>query len=255
MEEKEIAMPPLPDETSIDETSIDETSIDNTSVVNTSVEEVVEQQQVPKEEPKESSQQINFRNLREEKERLERELYEYKRMQQQKEQQPNPDDDIEINIGDDDLFEGKHYRKLQKQLKKQQEEFKRYQQQAMLTSTETKLKTQYSDFDKVVSVDNIKKLRELEPELSDTIASNQDIYTKAVSAYKMIKKLGIYVEDSFNNDRELAQRNSLKPRPLAAVSSQQGDSPLHKANMFAQGLTPELKSQLWKEMNEASKGH
>jgi hypothetical protein len=38
---------------------------------------------------------------------------------------------------------------------------------------------------------------------------------------------------------------------MASISPQQGDSPLTKANAFANGeLTPELKAQLWKETNQ-----
>jgi hypothetical protein len=238
---KDIDMPPLPEE-----------------VVETPQEEalpVVESK--PKETVEQTKQQANFKALRLEKERIEREHQEamQRLAEYEKPKQPQQEEDLEINIGDDDLFEGKHYRKLQKQLKKQQDELKKYQEQISLTSTETKLKSQYADFDKVVSEDNIRKLRETEPELAETIASTQDVYSKAVSAYKIIKKLGIYVEDNYSQDREIAQKNSLKPKPLASVSPQQGDSPLSKANAFANGLTPELKQQLWKEMEESAKNY
>ena len=59
--------------------------------------------------------------------------------------------------------------------------------------------------------------------------------------------------DNYKTDRELAQKNASKPKPLASVSPQQGDSPLSRANAFANGLTNELKAQLRKEMEEARK--
>ena len=215
-------------------------------------EEVISQP--VEQEQKETSAQLNFKALREEKERIERDHQEaLNRLKQYEEKSKPKEEEVDFNLGDDDLFEGKHYKALQKQLKKQQDQLNQYQSQVNLTTTESRLKSQYNDFDKVVSESNIKKLRELEPELAETIASNQDMYTKAVSAYKMIKKLGIFVEDNYAQDREVAQRNSLKPRPSAYVSPQQSDSPLTKANAFANGLTPDLKKQLWKEMNEASK--
>ena len=55
-------------------------------------------------------------------------------------------------------------------------------------------------------------------------------------------------------DKRKAQENSAKPRPMASVSPQQGESPLSHANAFANGLTPELQKQLWKEMQDAKKG-
>ena len=76
---------------------------------------------------------------------------------------------------------------------------------------------------------------------------------KAVSAYKHIKKLGLYTEDTYQADRDLAQRNAAKPKPLVSVSPQQGDSPLSRANAFANGLTPELQKQLRQEMEDARK--
>jgi len=218
----------------------------------------------PEPEQKQDIQQRNFKALREEKERLEREhaqamkrVAEYENMlaQSTSKKQEAPEEDLEIRIGDDDLFEGKHYKKLQKQLKKQQDALKQYQEQMQLTTIETKLHTKYADFDKVVSPENIKKLRETEPELAEALASTPDLYSKAISAYKMIKKLGIYIEDNYKQERELAHLNNLKPKSSASISPQRGDSPLTKANMFANGLTPELKKQLWQEMVQASKRH
>ena len=247
MEEKIIAMPPLPEE---------ETEV----VVQEGPTQEVEQEEAPKQEEtvqQETTQQRNFKNLRLEKEQLEKDRNEMlKRLEQyEKPKVIAEEEDLNINIADDELFEGKHYRKLEKQLKKQQDLLETYQSQAKVTATESKLKSQYSDFDKVVNEDNINLLRETEPEIAAALASTPDIYNKAVSAYKMIKKLGIYVEDSYGSDRDIAIKNSLKPKPAASVSPQGGDSPLTKANAFANGLTPDLKRQLWKEMEEASKGN
>ena len=257
MEQKDIPMPPLPEEEVVDgqeSNTIEEKNVQKTGVVE---EGNVEKSDITEEQ---TAQQKNFKALRQEKERAEQErneammrLAEYEKQQTPKEHDNREhDEDLEINIGDDDLFEGKHYKKLQKQLKKQEEALRQYQEQTRAVSAESKLKTKYTDFDKVVSEENIKKLRAEEPEIAEAIASTQDIYSKAVSAYKMIKKLGIYVEDNYGQDRDIAKQNSLKPKPLASVSPQQGDSPLTKANAFANGLTPELKKQLWREMNEAS---
>lgn len=249
-----IEMPPLPEEPVLDESTQAESAPDG-SVSDGSVsdESVVEETQVEEVPVVEGKQQSNFRALRKEKERLEYENKEALRRLAKYENPEEQEEDLDINLDDDDLFEGKHYKKLAKKLKKQEEMFKQYQQQANVTSIEAKLKSQYTDFDKVVSADNIKRLSAEEPELAQAIGSTHDVYSKAVAAYKMIKKLGIYVEDNYSQDREVAQKNSLKPKPLASVSPQQGESPLAKANVFANGLTTELKKQLLKEMEESSK--
>jgi hypothetical protein len=141
-----------------------------------------------------------------------------------------------------------------RKIKALEQKIQGYQQQSAESTVEAKLKYQYPDFDKIVSADNIRQLSSSYPELAATINSSSDLYSKAVSAYTLIKKLGIApAEDMYSQEREVAQRNAAKPRPLASVSPQQGDSPLSHANAFANGLTPELRKQLHKEMVEAMK--
>ena len=277
MVNKEIAMPPLPEEEIVEKVTQDqETTPDMTpettpvSVTPVSVTQgttlgsqisMVENQgesdqEMYKKQGEETSQQVNFKALRLEKERLERENFKaLKQIEELQRKAQKPDEDMDLEISDDDLFEGKHYKKIQRQLKKQKEDLEQYQAQIKMTTTEAKLKAQYSDFDKVVNEETIKRLTQEEPEIADTISSTQNLYSKAVSAYKMIKKLGIYVEDNYAPDRNVVQRNSLRPKASASVSPQQGDSPLTRANEFANGLTPELKKQLWREMEESAKGN
>lgn len=209
--------------------------------------------------PNESSAQVNFKKLREAKDKAERERDEliryFKETQQSKETAKEPEEDEEIHLGPDDLAEGKHLTKVAKKIKKLEEQLKSYQQKSTAVSIETQLKNQYPDFDKVVTSDNLKSLKESYPEIASTISSTTDLYSKAVSAYTLLKKLNIHVEDTYQNERDIVHKNISKPRPLTSVSPQQGDSPLSKANAFANGLTDELKSQLYKEIVESRKGY
>lgn len=66
----------------------------------------------------------------------------------------------------------------------------------------------------------------------------------------MIKNLGIVPQEVPNTEQERVNKNMAKPRPLISASPQQGDSPLSHANAFANGLTDDLKKQLWKEMDQ-----
>jgi hypothetical protein len=211
-------------------------------------------------EPSETLQQKNFRSLRQAKEQIERERDEALRIAQemqlrlQNQTQPNvskEDDDIHLNP--DDIAEGKHLSKVAQKIKRLEDQLKGYQQQSNEVVIESRLKNECPDFDKVVSRDNIEHLKLAYPELLQSLQSTQDLYTKGKSAYTLIKKLGIYQEDTFMNERAKAQQNSLKPKPLASVTGQQSDSPLTKANAFAGGLTDELKAQLVKEMYAARK--
>ena len=118
----------------------------------------------------------------------------------------------------------------------------------------SRLKRKYSDFDEVVSQENLAKLKEIDPETADTIAhSRSSPYTRGASAYKRIKELNLI--DKHEDNRARAETNVSKPRPLNSVSPQSGDSPLSMANAFSNGLTKDVKKQLWREMQEASKNY
>ena len=160
----------------------------------------------------------------------------------------------EISIDADALVEGKHLSKVNKHIKKLEQQLAQYQQQNALSATEVRLKSQYPDFDKIVSRDNLESLRLAYPEIAQSLNANPDLYGKAVSAYTMIKKLGIGEEDPYIEEKATIQRNAAKPKPLASINPQQGDSPLSKANAFATGrLSDDMKAQLWKEMQEFRK--
>ena len=201
----------------------------------------------------------SFKMLRQKAAQIERERDEYARRLKEIEtakqvQQPQQQfDDEDIRIGNEELVEGKHLSQYNKKLKKMEQQLQAYQQQSYQQSAEVRLKTQYTDFDKVVSRDNIEALRIAYPELAQTIGASGDLYNTGVAAYTMIKKLGIDQQEDYKEDVERIQKNAAKPRPLASVSPQQGNSPLAQANAFANGLTPELQKQLMQEMLEARK--
>lgn len=204
----------------------------------------------------------NVRALREKAKRadeLERERDELMRAyiaMQSKTQNVTPPEE-EFTIAPGDLVEGKHLtnleRKYQKKLEELEKKYAGYEQKNQEMAIENRIKYSYPDFDKVVSPENIEYLRENEPELAQTLNSSSDLYSKAVSAYKLIKKLGIYRDDNFQQERSTAQRNAAKPKSSATISPQQGESPLSNANAFANGLTKDLKNKLWAEMNEIRK--
>ena len=177
------------------------------------------------------------------------------RSRQQQQKPPEPEDDYGINT--EDFVEGKHLKGFVKEVRELKKELAQYKQKTALDVTETKLRTEFPDFNKVFTNENIELLKEEHPEIAQTLgASNADPYLVAKSTYKMIKKLGVYQElpeDKYVSDRDVVQKNLSKPRPLAAASPRQGDGPLQKANAFGGELTDELKAQLWKEVQEATR--
>lgn len=215
--------------------------------------------EVPSEQSKEETRQAkNFRSLRDQAERAERERDEAIRLlreiEARNQQKSSPiQEDYDINLGPDDLAEGKHLNKVAQKIKKLEEQVNYYQRQSAEMAIETRLKAQYPDFEKIVSSQNVEQLRMNYPEIAQTINSSPDLYNKAVAAYMMIKKLGIQPEESYNYEKVLAQKNIAKPRPAGSVAPQAADSPLSKANAF--GLTEELKKHYLKEMVEAKKNY
>ncbi len=169
----------------------------------------------------------------------------------QQPQQAQEEEEAEISVDADALVEGKHLSQVNKHIKKLEQQLHQYQQQTALSATEMRLKTQYPDFDNIVSRENLESLRLAYPEIAQTINSSSDLYSKAVSAYTMIKKLGINEDnETFDAEKEVIHKNANKPKPSALLKPQQGDSPLTKANAFAQGpLTDDLKAAMLKEMN------
>ena len=233
-------------------------------------QEVVENQEVeeqPEQQPSKPSPKDSFRAVREAKERAERErdaiLSQMLQMQQQMQlqqqqyqpkQQEEPVEDYDIDIDSDALAEGKHLKKLMAKQKAMEQQLKRYQMQSEEVAIETKIRSEFPDFDKVVSKENVDILIQQFPQIAETLRNTPNMYNKAATAYTVIKNFGIHKDTpKFEADRAKAVSNAQKPRPLASVNPTQGDSPLSKANAFANGMTDELKEQLRREMYAARK--
>jgi hypothetical protein len=219
---------------------------------------------------RDTDQAKNFRAIREAAERATRErdealqrLAQYERQSSSfakatADMQPSTtqdqDMDLEFNLKDDELAEGKHLQKLKTTIRKLEAKQKELEEQSYTNSAETRLRSKFSDFDKVMTLENIRTFSAAYPELASSINASSDLYDKAVSAYTLIKRFGIHDDQPFEADKNKAIANTAKPRPLTSVGAQQGgDSPLSRANAFAGGLTEELKKQLREEMAAASK--
>lgn len=214
-------------------------------------EEIVSTPETP-ETQTQSDKEYNFNQLRKSKELLENrvgELEDYlKRIDVTQQQAPRaPNAQQEFELGDDDLAEGKHLKKVYQELQTLRNQITDEKNAAI----PERLKTKFEDFDEVVSKKNIEKLKQREPELYASITSGTDLYRTGVSAYKALKGLGI-VEDNFTNQKDQVQSNHNRPLSTQAIK---GHGALSEKNVFAGGLTPELKKQLQKEMVEAAKAH
>lgn len=212
--------------------------------------EAVEQTQQP------NTTELRFKTIREARERAELERDQIKeelerlRNLQTPTTKASPEQDY--SVAPDDLVEGKHLSKYDREIKKIREELNGYKQQANMASVDARLKSKYPDFDSVVSHENVEMLRTAYPELAATLHSSPDLYNQAASVYTLIKQFGLAANPKHQKDHAHAQANAAKPRPISAVNAQRtSDSPLSRANAFANGLTPELKAEIYREMVEA----
>ncbi len=221
----------------------------------TTVEQPQEQPKVETQEQKQDHP--NFKAIREAWKKAERERDEALRILKEKEAKSQPQQryqqEEEVDIGSDDLVEGKHLKAYNQKIKNLEEQLRLQQQQSYTETAKARLKMKYPDFESVVNQDTIDMLGVLQPEVAQTLNSSTDLYATGVTAYTMIKNLGIQSPDLYKQDIETAKKNMAKPRPLTSIAPQQGDSALSRANMFASGLTDDLKKQLYKEMKEAAK--
>lgn len=196
-----------------------------------------------------SDKELNFQRLREAKQQLERENRELREWRERESAPKEKPPEEEISIEDDDLVEGKVVKKIYSELK-DLKKFRQSYEEEKIASIPDRLKTKFSDFDQVVTQENVEKLKHAEPELYASITAGGDLYAKGVSAYKTIKAMGIVKEDPYVSQKEQVQKNQSRPASVQAIK---GQGALSEANIFAKGLTPELKKQLQQEMVEAAK--
>ena len=230
-----------------------------------------EQQELVQEIAEETPRERNTRALRELKEKAEKERIRaekerdeaLRRMQeleahyrQQPKKSESVDEDYDINIGEEDLVEGKHVKKLVNEVKQLKKELQSSQSHYKMQSLQDRLNRDFPDFNRVVTPENIELLRHLKPHQAQLLDASTDLYATAASAYDMIKEYGIYQETQrVQHERNLVQKNIAKPKPSNAVSPQRGNSPLTKVHDFAQGFNDTVAKSLWAEMQSIRKAH
>lgn len=223
------------------------------------VEQTQNENVVANEEAKEAvrSKEYNLRIMRERMESIEKENQEYKRILQQQQQPVEEDEDL--NIDDDSFIEAKQYKKhiknIQKDLKETKKLLEENSKKNAMANAQVLLKSQFNDFDTVVSEENLKKLSDTQPVLYRTLLASSDIYDRGYSAYAMIKNSNIIKSNSQYSDQDKRlEENKAKPRAIGNASPQSGDTPLSKVGDYDRRiLTEERKDQLRKQVEEAKR--
>jgi len=216
------------------------------------------EQSVPLETKEDSPQAVRFKTLREAREKAERERDELKRqLEAARAPKPEPIQQPvqDYVLGEEEMVEGRHLSKYDRDIKALREELQRTRQEASIASVENKLKAQYNDFDSIVNKENLEVLQRIHPEIAATIQNSPDLYNKAVTAYTLLKRLGISGSVAQKEQAAVAHNNATKPRPLASAAPEANtDSPLENANVFATALTDERKREVFARMQRTIKG-
>jgi len=116
-------------------------------------------------------------------------------------------------------------------------------------TVEERIQLKFPDYAEIVSKENIELLKQTEPELAQSLYHMPDPYQQAIAAYKLLKRIA-KKDEAPSLQKRKAEENSQKPLSVNAVTKQ---SAIGNAHLFENGLTKELKTQLWKEMQEAMK--
>lgn len=230
----------------------DDTVDNNQQVEQSTVDNDQSSQQQPQQRSVDPS--TSFRELREKAERVQRErddaVYRLQQYEMAKQQQAQEPEDYDIRIAPDDIAEGKHLVKLQNKIQSLEKKLNASQQRTTSEAAEYRIRAAFPDFDKVVSSENVRLLNEQHPDIANAISQTTDMYSKASSAYKLIKQFGLDKSEQYNSDKEAAQRNMAKPKPSASMSNNSYESPIAQTYKFDRPLTDEAKKRIFQEMND-----
>ena len=230
------------------ETPVEETQAAAPAAESENVNEV--RQETAEERRKRNDVEYNWAEARRKMQELDRRVKEQDDYISKLKQTSAPKDDYEEidRLTDDDIVTKAQARKLAEKMAKQIASQVIKEREA--ATVEERVKLRFNDFDDVVTQENIELLKQKKPELASSVASNPDPYAQAVAAYDALKMIGAQEMSKTSVEKEKALKNAQKPLSVNAVTKQ---SAIGNAHLFENGLTPELKKQLLKEMQEASK--
>lgn len=167
---------------------------------------------------------------------------------QMSEKKPSPEEEDNLSgLAEDDILTVAQARKLSQKMARN--EAVKLIKEREAETVEERVQLKYPDYSEIVSKENIELLKQTEPELAESLYHMPDPYSQAVAAYKLLKKTSVK-NDAPSLEKRKAMENSQKPVSVNAVTKQ---SAIGNAHLFENGLTKDLKTQLWKEMQSAMK--
>ncbi len=188
------------------------------------------------------------------------------KVQKQEATPPPPIEPEEEEFNIDDLPDDEYSdnKKLKRILKQQQRVYKRDKENQKRESEEmkasnykagvgTRLRDTFSDYQKVVSKENVQKFKEAKPFLYNSFGANPDLYEAAAGLYEEIKNVGIYKDNKYAQEEYQIKDNLNKPRSAASVGSQKKQSPLDSISRYNNPSKEDLRPFLEDAMKKAGR--
>lgn len=162
---------------------------------------------------------------------------------------PPPEEDELAKLAEDDILTVSQAKKLATKLARQTAE--QILKERENSTVDERIQSRYPDFMSTVTPENIEILKQTKPHLAKALLKfADDPYAQSELAYEYIKTYVPQVDKKASLDKKKAEENSKKPLSVQAAPKH---SAIGQAHQFENGLTPELKNQLWQEMQNIKK--
>jgi hypothetical protein len=223
--------------------------------------------ETPQEQPRESNKEFNMRMLREQKEAADRRaelaekrLVELERMahQGQQSQQVRSFEDTELDLPTDSYLDTHQFKQYDRQIKQNLKELKNEQKRTaeMIANfnaqqAEDRLKSKYTDFDKIVNPENIERLKYTDPDAYNSIYAAPDIKSRGIAAYNILKN-NTQISGYYEEERRIEQNKS-KPKSVAQAAATPSSPFQSIGNYERRVLTEEHKEALRRNVAESKK--
>lgn len=210
-----------------------------------------ESQETPEQRRQRNDAEYNWAEMRRHMREKEREIEELKHQFSSLHKKPQAQEEDELaKLADDDIVSVAQARKMAAKFARQAAEEVLREREA--STVDERLQFKYPDFMSTVTKENIELLKETKPQLAKSLLKfADDPFQQSELAYEYIKTFVPQRDESMNKDKKKALENAKKPVSVQSVGK---TSAIGQVHQFENGLTPELKSQLYKEMQQIRKG-
>lgn len=203
-----------------------------------------------KEETVDNGQDRNWREVRQAMSQMAMQNEEMRQELERLRKPPEPESPP-VELPDDEWVTGREAKSFAADYVKKavQDQLKAALAQQDESTAEDRLKSKFSDYDKIVTDSAVNKLKEEDPDFVEAIrTSKASTYQKGAAVYNYLRRL-VPSQTLVEENQKRAEANSKKPRPLDAVGR---SSPLAAIDANGGSLTPELKRSLYEDMKRAA---